>query len=225
MLCGRRYQGQVAFDECDFSPSSLCAGFVYVLTSQGKAYIWKGRGCDVTELSAAKLIAIELTLTGELIEADDGDESESFWKLFESGSKPHSADHWRLKPNYAKYCSRLFCSDAAHGNRYVFEIAPFNQHDLSPEHIYVLDAFLRCTSLLVRVLSRNTSFRNALDFAQEYAILAAGMEDRPFVPISTVVLEGIPRDLKRVFRFWRDDLSLQQHILARLLWEHRGAEV
>jgi hypothetical protein len=58
-----------------------------------------------------------------------------------------------------------------------------------------------------RAQSQYSSFRNALDFAQEYAILAAGMEDRPFVPISTVVLEGIPRDLKRVFRFWRDDLS------------------
>jgi len=51
------------------------------------------------------------------------------------------------------------------------------------------------------------AFRNALDFAQEYAILAAGMEDRPFVPISTVVLEGIPRDLKSVFRKWRDGAS------------------
>ncbi|KAF4448805.1 hypothetical protein F53441_7854 [Fusarium austroafricanum] len=207
MLCGRRYQGQVAFDECDFSPSSLCAGFVYVLTSQGKAYIWKGRGCDVTELSAAKLVAIELTLTGELIEADDGDESETFWRLFESGSKPHSADHWRLKPNYAKYCSRLFCSDAD-ARQQVFEIAPFNQHDLSPEHIYVLDAFFEMYIIVgARAQSRYSSFRNALDFAQEYAILAAGMEDRPFVPISTVVLEGIPRDLKRVFRFWRDELS------------------
>ena len=51
------------------------------------------------------------------------------------------------------------------------------------------------------------AFRNALDFAQEYAILAAGIEDRPFVPISTVVLEGIPRDLKSVFRKWSDELS------------------
>lgn len=51
------------------------------------------------------------------------------------------------------------------------------------------------------------SFHNALDFAQEYAILAAGMEDRPFVPVSTVVLEGIPRDLRSCFRKWRDDMS------------------
>ena len=55
-----------------------------------------------------------------------------------------------------------------------------------------------------RAQSQYASFHNALDFAQEYAILAAGMEDRPFVPISTVVLEGIPRDLKSVFRKWRD---------------------
>ncbi len=46
------------------------------------------------------------------------------------------------------------------------------------------------------------AFHNALDFAQEYAILASSMEDRPFVPISTVILEGIPRDLKSVFRKW-----------------------
>lgn len=55
--------------------------------------------------------------------------------------------------------------------------------------------------------SQYPAFRNALDFAQEYAILASSMEDRPFVPVSTVVLEGIPRDLKRVFRKWTDDSS------------------
>lgn len=55
--------------------------------------------------------------------------------------------------------------------------------------------------------SQYSSFHNGLDFAQEYAILAAGMEDRPFVPVSTVVLEGIPRDLRSCFRKWRDDMS------------------
>lgn len=55
--------------------------------------------------------------------------------------------------------------------------------------------------------SQYASFHNALDFVQEYAILAAGMEDRPFVPVSTVVLEGIPRDLRSCFRKWRDDMS------------------
>lgn len=51
------------------------------------------------------------------------------------------------------------------------------------------------------------AFHNALVFVQEYGILAAGMEDRPFVPISTVVIEGIPKDMKAVFRKWREALS------------------
>lgn len=41
-------------------------------------------------------------------------------------------------------------------------------------------------------------------FAQEYGILAVSEEDRPFMPVATVVLEGVPRDMKAVFRFWDD---------------------
>ena len=58
-----------------------------------------------------------------------------------------------------------------------------------------------------RAQSQFASFHNALNFAQEYSILAAGMEDRPFVPVASVVLEGVPRDLKRVFRKWSDERS------------------
>ncbi|KAH7170194.1 hypothetical protein EDB81DRAFT_864625 [Dactylonectria macrodidyma] len=207
MLCGRRFLGHVAFDEVDFAPANLCAGFPYLITHGGKCYLWKGKGSDVAELSCARLIGMELTLTGELIEYDDGSEPESFWSLFGGGSKLGSADHWRLKPNYAKYSSRLFCSDVD-TRQQVFEVTPFNQRDLSSEHIYVLDAFFEMYIIVgARAQSQYASFRNALDFAQEYAILASGMEDRPFVPISTVVLEGVPRDLKRVFRSWRDELS------------------
>lgn len=87
-------------------------------------------------------------------------------------------------------------------------MTPFNQRDLSPEHIYVLDAFFEIYIMVgSKAQAQYASFRNALDFAQEYAILASGLEDRPFIPISTVVLEGVPRDLKRVFRSWRDSLS------------------
>ncbi|KAF7553621.1 hypothetical protein G7Z17_g3487 [Cylindrodendrum hubeiense] len=207
MLCGRRFLGQVAFDEVDFVPANLCAGFPYLISHGGKCYLWKGKGSDVAELSCARLIGMELTLTGELIEYDDGSEPASFWSLFGGGSKLGSADHWRLKPNYAKYSSRLFCSDVD-ARQQVFEVTPFNQRDLSPEHIYVLDAFFEMYIIVGgRAQSQYASFRNALDFAQEYAILASGMEDRPFVPISTVVLEGVPRDLKRVFRSWRDEFS------------------
>lgn len=112
MLCGRRFLDQVVFDEVDIATTSLCAGFVYLISAGGKCFLWKGKGSDVDELSAAKLVGMEMSITGELMEVEEGNEPASFWELFDGGSKPHSADHWRLKPTYGRYCSRLFCSDA-----------------------------------------------------------------------------------------------------------------
>ena len=43
-------------------------------------------------------------------------------------------------------------------------------------------------------------------FAQEYVILAVTEEDRPIKPPTTIVLEGVPRDMKAVFRHWDDAL-------------------
>jgi hypothetical protein len=116
MLCGRRYHGQITFDEVDFSPASLCSGFPYLITQQGKCYLWKGKGSDVDELSCARLIGMDMALMGELEEVDDGAEPASFWNIFEGGARLGplgSADHWRLKPGYDKYCGRLFKSDTA----------------------------------------------------------------------------------------------------------------
>lgn len=113
MLCGRRYAGQFTFDEVNLSPSCLCSGFPFLITQQGKCYLWKGRGSTVDELSCARLVGMDLALTGELIEIEDGAEPADFWNIFDGGHKSHSADHWRLKPSYDKYCGRLFCSDSA----------------------------------------------------------------------------------------------------------------
>ncbi|KAH6636069.1 hypothetical protein F5144DRAFT_566218 [Chaetomium tenue] len=207
MLCGRRYLSQVAFDEVDFSPLSLCSGFPYLIAQQGKCYLWKGKGSDVEELGCARLVGMDLALMGELLEVEEGSEPDSFWHIFNGGTRPTSADHWRLKPSYDKYCTRLFCANAADKHQ-ITELSPFSQTDLLPSNIYVLDAFFEMYIIVgARSQHQYAAFRNALDFAQEYAILAAGMEDRPFVPISTVVLEGIPRDLKSVFRKWRDGNS------------------
>jgi len=72
-------------------------------------------------------------------------------------------------------------------------------------NIYILDAFFEMYVIVgAKAQSQYGAFRTALEFAQEYAILASSMEDRPFIPISTVILEGIPRDLKAVFRKWKD---------------------
>lgn len=73
----------------------------------------EGQGQRRGEVSCARLVGMDLALTGELLEYEDSSEPAAFWAIFDGeGSKPHSADHWRLKPSYDKYCSRLFCSDA-----------------------------------------------------------------------------------------------------------------
>ncbi|KAK4143886.1 uncharacterized protein C8A04DRAFT_12017 [Dichotomopilus funicola] len=198
MLCGRRYLGQVAFDEVDFSPLSLCSGFPYLITQQGKCYLWKGKGSDVEELGCARLVGMDLALMGELLEVEEGKESASFWQIFGGSTRPSSADHWRLKPNYDKYCGRLFCASSTDKH----------QSDLHPSHIYVLDAFFELYIIVgARSQHQYAAFRNALDFVSEYSIHAATMEDRPFMPTAHVVLGGIPRDLKSVFRKWKDGNS------------------
>lgn len=119
ILCGRQYVGQIVFDEVDFSSSSLCSGFPYLITQQGKCYLWKGKGAGVDELSCARLIGMDLALMGELVEMDEGQEPENFWDFFGGDRRANlsSADHWRLKPSYEKYCGRLFCSDSAAQNQ------------------------------------------------------------------------------------------------------------
>ncbi|TAQ87595.1 hypothetical protein B7494_g4111, partial [Chlorociboria aeruginascens] len=209
ILCGRQHFGQIAFDEVDYSPTSLCSGFPYLIAAQnGKSYLWKGKGSGIDELSCARLIGMDFGLTGEIEEVEDGTETTSFMKIFgNSVTIPKSADHWRLKPNYSKYCARLFCADA-NARTQIVEISPFSQADISPSHVYILDAFFEIYIIVgCQAQYQYAAFHNALLFAQEYGILAAGSEDRPFVPVSTVVLEGAPKDLKSVFRKWRDGLS------------------
>lgn len=209
ILCGRKHCGQIAFDEVDYSASSLCSGFPYLISTQsGKSYLWKGKGSGIDELSCARLIGMDFGLTGEIEEVEDGSEPPSFLQIFGNGTKiPKSADHWRSKPNYSKYCSRLFCADSAAKSQIV-EIFPFNQSDVSPFNVSILDAFFEIYIIVgSRAQSQYAAFHNSLMFAQEYGILAAGMEDRPYVPVSTVVLEGIPKDMKSVFRKWSDGLT------------------
>ncbi|KAI1174207.1 hypothetical protein F4777DRAFT_408343 [Nemania sp. FL0916] len=207
MLCGRRYHGHVVFDEVDFTSSALCSGFPYIIIQGAKCYLWKGKGSHVDELSCARLIGMDFALSGEMEEVEESNEPEGFWDLFDGAKRFGSADHWRLKPNYDKYCSRLFVSNAA-SHQQIVELAVFAQADLQPNHIYVIDAFFELYIVVgSRAQDQYASFHNALEFAQEYAILAASVEDRPFMPVSTVVLEGIPRDMKSVFRKWQDQLS------------------
>ncbi|KAL8871580.1 MAG: hypothetical protein Q9198_007386 [Flavoplaca austrocitrina] len=245
MLCGRRHMGQIAFDEVDFSPESLCKGFPYLISSgSGKVHLWKGSGSGVDELGCARLIGMDLGVRGEIEEVDDGSEPDSFWDCFPTGRKtsPTARDasiskHWQLKPSSEHYATRLYQVDIeaprpksnsgfmwgrrgsapateenATFNAQIKEIAPFAQSDVFNDGVFVLDTFFEIFVMLPSFPSTSTilsTFRMALLFAQEYAILAASAHDenRPFVPVSSVVLfgvgrDGVPEGLRMAFRKW-----------------------
>ena len=171
VLCGRQHVGQIAFDEVDFHPLSLCRGFPYIVsTGSGKLYLWKGSGSGVDELGCARLIGMDLGLTGDIEEVDEGKEPEHFWQCFNglrSSSTTSNTQHWHLKPSCEKYTNRLFGIDVEiprpkssssfmqWGRRgsapsndanavltaQTKEILPFAQADLVDDGVFVLDAF------------------------------------------------------------------------------------
>lgn len=115
ILCGRQHVGQIAFDEVDYSLQSFCKGFPYIVcTPSGKLFLWKGSGSGADELGCARLIGMDLGLTGEIEEIDEGREPDAFWEAL-SGSGPDrakvskaSGQHWQLKPSCENYTTRLF---------------------------------------------------------------------------------------------------------------------
>lgn len=118
ILCGRQHVGQIAFDEVDFSPHSLCKGFPYIISARsGNLYLWKGSGSGADELGCARLIGMDLGLTGEIEEIDEGQEPDDFWQCFPEGKRDaaigrgESAWHWHLKPSCEKYTTRLYRTD------------------------------------------------------------------------------------------------------------------
>ena len=165
-LCGRRHMGHIAFDEVDHCQDSLCSGFPFIVAAaDGTLYLWKGKGSNADELGCARLIGMDLGLTGEIEEIDEGAEPFEFFRTLKStGKKPASAKHWSLKGNSEQYGTRLFAIDtearpkSSSGFTGLFtrrpsvpsnedssgqirEISPYSQADIARDGIYMLDAF------------------------------------------------------------------------------------
>ncbi|KAL5335343.1 hypothetical protein BJX70DRAFT_375358 [Aspergillus crustosus] len=225
MLCGRQHLGQMVFDEVDFSPQNLCTGYPFVISAMfGKVYLWKGRGSSAVEIGAARLIGMDLGLTGEFEEVAEEEEPSSFYEVFpqhkETGDYLRS-DDWLLKPAHDHFRLRLLRVDHELGQRSfwirrpgssspvirpndtVQEVEPYSQKDLSPKGIYILDAFFEIYVIVGEQASnRPAEFASAVVFAHEYGILAASLQDRPFIPKSFISLGGAPETCRSAFRKW-----------------------
>ncbi|KAJ5167286.1 uncharacterized protein N7482_006067 [Penicillium canariense] len=226
MLCGRKHMGQMALDEVDYSLRNLCSGFPFVISAPfGKLYLWKGRGSGPEETGAARLISMDLGLTGEFEEVDEGQEPEYFFEDFagaREGNRLLSSDYWRLKPKYDHFRTRLLRVDHELGqptrfwmrrpgsgspvvrpNDTVQEIEPFCYKDVTEKDVYVLDTFFEIYIIVGEQASQKSAdFASAVVFAHEYGILAASLQDRPFIPKSFVALGGIPDRCQSAFRKW-----------------------
>lgn len=113
MLCGRRHLGHIAFDEVDLSLRTFSSGFPFLVFANGKLHLWRGTGSTVEEISCARLIAMDIGITPDVIEVEEGKEPATFVNLFPSPEKGPkkifpSADHWQRKANSERYRTRLF---------------------------------------------------------------------------------------------------------------------
>ncbi|KAL4818547.1 hypothetical protein BDW67DRAFT_156794 [Aspergillus spinulosporus] len=225
MLCGRKHLGQMVFDEVDFSPRNLCTGYPFVISAMfGKVYLWKGKGSSAEEIGAARLIGMDLGLTGEFEEVAEGEEPSSFYEIFPQHKETveyAQSEDWLLKPAHDHFRHRLLRVDHELGQRSfwirrpgssspvirpndtVQEVEPFSQKDLSPRGIYILDTFFEIYVIVGEQASnRPAEFASAVVFAHEYGILAASLQDRPFIPRSFISLGGTPETCRSAFRKW-----------------------
>jgi hypothetical protein len=162
MLCGRQHLGHVAFDEVEFAAPSLCSGLPFLISAKfGKLYLWKGIGSNQEDVGCARLIGMDLGLTGEIEELSEGEEPASFWDSFPSGARRQQGhEQQRADARSQGQTSRLYrveldrpkssggfwglrsASPPKSSNKAVMEeVTPFSQKDLDVNHVYILDTY------------------------------------------------------------------------------------
>ncbi|EXJ55444.1 hypothetical protein A1O7_08371 [Cladophialophora yegresii CBS 114405] len=231
MVCGRRHLGHVAFDEVDLSADSLCTGLPFLISAKfGKLYLWKGRGSNPEDVGCARLIGMDLGLTGEIEEVSEGEEPASFWDSLPSGSSKrmlpqsssgagerdsHPPRLYRVEHDRPKSSGGLggFWGLRASSppkqslKALVEEIAPFSQKDLDGHHIHILDVYRELYVLIGSFAKKPAEFVTAVQVAQEIAVLSSSVQDRPLLPSCYVVMGEPPQHIKSIFRKWTSQKS------------------
>jgi len=226
MLCGRRHLGHIVFDEVEMDASNLCPGFAYLISAPfGKLYLWKGKGAGVDEISSAKLIGMDLGLTGGIEEMEQGSEPSSFWAALGSKPKTTWSNNWHQRAtmngfptalyrveherpgmltNLASWGLKRAASPAKQPAKATCErLQSFTQNDLDVPAIHILDAYSTLYILLTRqCASKASELITALYLAQDFAMLSPAIQDRPTLPACYVVAGEMTNDVKACFRKW-----------------------
>ncbi|KAJ9613262.1 hypothetical protein H2200_003204 [Cladophialophora chaetospira] len=235
MLCGRRHLGHVAFDEVDLSADSLCTGLPFLISAKfGKLYLWKGKDSNPEDVGCARLIGMDLGLTGEIEEVSEGEEPSSFWESLSSrpGKRSASGTSGEQSGQLDGHAPRLYRvehdrpkSSGGLGGFWglrassppkqslkalVEEVAPFSQKDLDGHNIHILDAYREVYVLIGKSAKKPAELVTAVQIAQELAVLSPSVQDRPLLPPCYVVIGDPPQHIKSMFRKWKPQRSTPQ---------------
>lgn len=115
---------------------SLASDDVFILETPANTYIWNGRGASDFEHSMGSSVSKTISPDRSAIVIEEGEEPEEFWAAL-GGKGEYDTE---IDPPGAPFLEpRLFhCS--IHGKKFrVEEIAIFEQDDLDPDDIMVLD--------------------------------------------------------------------------------------
>ncbi|KAI7579144.1 hypothetical protein KC316_g9547, partial [Hortaea werneckii] len=116
------------------------------------------------------------------------------------------------RPSWNSSVSRSPSRDGQEIKVEVKHISPFTQADMEAEGIYILDATHHLYVLIGPLFAsqqeatRNAVLGQALLFAQEY--IAAVEAERQVKQEGFVLFNGVPQDLKVLFRHWDDSKGL-----------------
>ncbi|XP_058529637.1 advillin isoform X2 [Ochotona princeps] len=153
--------------------SSLNSNDVFLLRTQAEHYLWCGKGSSGDERAMAKELAV-LLCDGAEDTVAEGQEPAAFWDLL-GGKTPYANDK-RLQQEELDVQPRLFeCSNKT-GRFVVTEVTDFNQDDLEPSDVMLLDTWDQ-VFLWIGAEANAAEKERALATAQEYLRTHPGGRD------------------------------------------------
>ncbi|BFZ62061.1 hypothetical protein YB2330_003140 [Saitoella coloradoensis] len=206
MCIVRRVFGGVACEQVDLHGSQLSSGYAFVVSVIGQVFVWHGAGAHLDEVNAARKIAQEAAQDNTFIEVREGTEPDVFLDALGGEAKYASASFWAKKPDHENYMVRLYTIELGNAN----EIFPFDQSDLRPDNVHVIDGFFEMYVIVGRdARGKHEDIQLACDFAKDYTKHAFKADGRPFMPVTTVLYppSSVPRELRINIRGWEDETS------------------
>ena len=208
------------------SSDNLCSGFTYLVSAPyGKLFLWKGKGAGVDEIGSARLVGADLDLTGEIEELREGKEPSTFWEAIGGKAKTNFSVDWHKRSSLKGYPTALYrvgherpgmltnlaswglkraASPSKHQVKATCEHIPsFTQSDLEHPSIHILDAYRTLYIIVTRnAATKAAEFATSMHLAQDFAMLAPAIQDRPILPTCYVVAGELPDDVRICFRKW-----------------------